>query len=152
MPHTIVEGRLSSDCILDLADLVALEVRVGPRWPGKGWAGYRDLAARLRGQGLSVTLLRQRPRLGDYIRDINRCGVLVCGDTLAMHVGLGLGKRVVGLFNCTSPWEIFGYGRLVKIVHPRLAERFYRTDVPPASLRDVPVDAVLRAVRRLASA
>lgn len=127
---------------------VALEPRVGPRWPAKAWNGYPELARILRREGFQVCVLKQRRRLMDYFEDINRCGILVSGDTLALHAGLALKKRVIGLFNCTSPWEIFGYGRMTKIVNPRLYKHFYHRNSAPDLARGIPVDLAAQAVRR----
>lgn len=125
---------------------VALEPRVGPRWPAKAWKGYSELARILRREGFQVHILKQRRRLTDYFEDINHCGILVSGDTLALHAGLALRKRVIGLFNCTSPWEIFGYGRMVKIVNPFLHRHFYQRSSAPELAGGIPVDCVAQAV------
>jgi hypothetical protein len=65
-----------------------------------------------------VQLFRQRARLQDFRADIAACDLVVCGDTLTMHLALALGIRTVALFLCTSPYEIHGYGRLVKVASP----------------------------------
>ena len=127
-------------------DAVALEARVGEKWPMKAWPGYPDLAASLRQEGLRPFLLRPRARLADYIADINRASVVVAGDTLAMHVGLALRKRVVALFTCTSPDEIHGYGRLRKLVDARLSVNFYRRARPRAEPSSIAPAKVLDAI------
>jgi len=124
---------------------VALETRAGERWPAKRWAGFKPLERHLLEQGREPVLLRQRGELSRYLEDINACGVVVAADTLAMHVGLALRKRVVAIFNCTSPHEIHGYGRLVKVVNPRLRDFFYSQEPLPARAH-VPLRAVTRAV------
>lgn len=133
------------------ARLVAFERRVGRTWPAKEWTGFRELGARLRAEGFAASTLRRRRRLENYLEDINRCGLLVTGDTLAMHVALALRKKVVALFNCTSPHEIHGYGRMEPIVHERLQEHFYQRSPAPWLSGGIPVRRVLRAVRRLAA-
>jgi heptosyltransferase-2 len=130
---------------------VALEPRVGPVWPGKAWEGFAELERGLVASGFEPVLLRQRPTLRRYIDDINGCDVLVAGDTLAMHVALALRKPTVAIFNCTSPHEIFGYGRLRRVVNRRLADFFYTRRRLPAAAA-VPVATVLAAVRRAAAA
>lgn len=146
--HGVIHGVRS--CIVAPASsprqTVALEPRVGPRWPAKAWKGYSELARILRREGFQVHILKQRRQLTDYFEDINRCAVLVSGDTLALHAGLALRKRVIGLFNCTSPWEIFGYGRMVKIVNPFLHRHFYQRSSAPELAGGIPVDCVAQAV------
>ncbi|MDD5628617.1 MAG: glycosyltransferase family 9 protein [Elusimicrobia bacterium] len=97
---------------------VGLDGRAGPRWPMKRWGGFPALARRLEADGLRVQLFRQRARLQDFRADIAACDLVVCGDTLTMHLALALGIRTVALFLCTSPYEIHGYGRLVKVASP----------------------------------
>lgn len=54
--------------------------------------------------------------LREFISLVGLCDLLVVSDTLGLHVALGLGKRVVGLFGPTSAAEIDVYGRGIKIV------------------------------------
>ncbi len=124
---------------------VALEDRVGERWPAKAWPGFDALEERLRSLGFETTRLRQRRRVADYLEDINGCGLVVAGDTLAMHAGLALRKRVVAIFNCTSPHEIHDYGRLHKIVNARLSDYFFTRRALPRSAA-VPLVPVERAI------
>jgi heptosyltransferase-2 len=126
--------------------LVALEPHAGSRWPLKRWQGYTELAALLGAEGVDVLHLRRRKRLNDYIADIARCTLLVSGDTLAMHTALALRRKAVAIFNCTSPWEIYGYGRLTKLQHPALRDNFYSTLPPGPSFRHIPAAAVFKAV------
>ena len=126
---------------------VGLEPRAGERWLGKVWGGYDELARRLRAAGVSVRVLRQRRRLLDYVSDIAGCDAIVSGDTLAMHLALALGKPTTAVFTCTSPWEIHGYGRLEKVVSPRLLRDFYRRDLAPGAA-PVPVEKVFAALNR----
>lgn len=130
--------------------LVGLEARVGPRWPGKAWGGFAALAAALRREGYHVRRLRQRRTLARYLEDINDCAAVVCGDTLALHAALGLKKPVAALFTCTSPHEIHGYGRAVKLVDPQWRRHLFSRRPVDGWERRLPVAAVLKAVRRLA--
>ncbi|MBI4004247.1 MAG: glycosyltransferase family 9 protein [Candidatus Omnitrophica bacterium] len=126
--------------------LVGLEARAGDRWPMKRWNGYEALAAQLEVEGYRVKYLEQRERLEDYIDDINECDYLVCGDTLAMHVGLALRKKVVALFTCTSPQEIYGYGRMTKVVSPMLREDFYSRKPDHGAVNGISVEQVQRII------
>ena len=130
--------------------VVALEARVSPKWPAKAWTGFARLVPLLRAAGFAVSRLRRRPGLERYLADINDCGLLVTGDTLAMHVALALGKAVVAIFNCTSPHEIFDYGRMEKVVNPRLREAFYSLRPVPGLSAALPAEQVAAAVRRAA--
>jgi len=111
--------------------LIGIEERAGGVWPNKRWNRYVELAGRLEACGYRTKFFKQRESVIDYADDINECEFVICGDTLAMHVALALGKRVVALFTCTSPYEIYGYGRLGKVVSPLLDRYFYQREYSP---------------------
>jgi len=125
---------------------IGLDARAGERWPSKRWSGYEKLAEQLNAQGLEVIYFRERPRLEQFIRDIASCPLVVTGDTLTMHLALGLKKYVTALFTCTSPFEVFGYGRMIKKVSPRLEEYFYATEYHPGAVSAITVEEVFRSV------
>ena len=110
---------------------VGLDDRAGPRWPMKRWPGYRELAGLLAADGCQVSFFQQRPTLADFIGDIVACDLVVCGDTLTLHLALALGVRTVALFVCTSPAEIHGYGRLTKVASPLWKDYPYRREYSP---------------------
>jgi hypothetical protein len=129
-----------------LAGDVALAPVAGPVWPMKGWAYYEVLRSRLEGIGLRVNVLPRRATLLEHIGDVRSHACLVSGDSLPMHLALGAGVRCVTLFNCTSPWEIHGYGRQTKVVSPLLASFFYRRDMDHRATTAIAVDEVFDAV------
>ncbi|MEK7390057.1 MAG: glycosyltransferase family 9 protein [Elusimicrobiota bacterium] len=129
-------------------DAVALEARVGEKWPLKSWPGFAALRHRLGHQGLVPFELRARRRLSDYLADINRASIVVASDTLAMHVGLALRKQVVALFTCTSPNEIHGYGRLTKLVDRDLKKNFYLRTVPSRAKTSISLETALKAIEQ----
>lgn len=130
-------------------NLVGLEARAGVVWPMKRWGGYEKLAQRLLDEQFQVKVFRQHPKLMDYIDEINECQYVVCGDTLAMHVGLALGKLVVAIFTCTSPHEIYDYNRMIKIISPLWEKYFYRRDFVPEAADTISVETVFGAINRL---
>jgi heptosyltransferase-2 len=130
--------------------LVGIEARAGGVWPTKQWRRYGEVAERLEALGYGVKFFQQRESVVDYADDINECDFVICGDTLAMHLGLALGKRVVALFTCTSPWEIYGYGRLAKVVSPLLERFFYQRAYSAEPGDAISVDAVMNSFRNLA--
>src|SRR5260370_27794196 len=130
--------------------LVGLEARAGEVWPMKRWNKYEELAERLEGAGFKIKIFQQRERLLDYVDDVNECEYVVCGDTLAMHLGLALLKKVAAIFTCTTPYEIHDYGRMIPIVSPLYTKYFYRRDSVPEAADAIPTDAVFKAVRQMA--
>lgn len=131
-------------------NLVGLEIRTGEVWPMKRWNKFEALAHRLTKAGFKLKTFQQRDRLEEYVDDINECEYIVCGDTLAMHLGLALRKRVVAIFTCTSPHEIDDYGRMIKVISPLWKEYFYRRDFDPAPAEAISVESVFEAVMAIA--
>lgn len=129
-----------------LSGHVAIAPEAGAVWPMKQWAYYDELAARLRADGLTVNMLPQRETMLEHLADVRGHRMIVCGDSLPMHLALGSGISCVGLFICTSPWEIHDYGLLTKIVSPDLARYFYRRDVDPGAARSISLEEVRREV------
>jgi heptosyltransferase-2 len=137
---------LPSPVKTDLKGDVAIASAAGPVWPMKTWAYYERLGLELEAMGLRVNVLPHRHSILEHLGDIDAHHCIVGGDSLPMHLALGLGKRCVTIFNCTSPWEIFDYGLLTKLVSPVLSEFFYKRDFDPRATTAVGMDVVLRAV------
>jgi heptosyltransferase II len=134
----------------DLRGDVAIAPEAGPVWPMKKWAHYDWLTTQLEGRGLKVNFLPTRPTLLEHLSDVRGHRCVVTGDSLPMHLAVGSGVPCVALFNCTSPWEIFDYGLLTKLVSPLLGEFFYKrgfdSRATTAIARNDVLDAVLGAV------
>ena len=131
------------------AGMVGLEARAGDVWPMKRWNKYEELAERLKDAGFKTKVFQQRERLVDYADDINECEYIVCGDTLAMHLGLALRKKVAAIFTCTTPHEICDYGRMIPVVSPLYTKYFYRRDFVPEAADAIATDSVFQAVRQM---
>ena len=120
----------------------------GPVWPMKNWAHYDALKLELERAGLRVNVLPRRESLLEHIGDVANHRCLVGGDSLPMHLALGVGTACVTLFNCTSPWEIYDYGLQTKIVSPLLAEFFYKRGMDPRATSAIGLDEVYAAVMK----
>jgi heptosyltransferase-2 len=129
--------------------VVAIEKRAGKVWPMKIWPYYDELKRKIEKEGYKVFYLKQRKSLIDYIKDIDKANILISGDTLAMHLGLYLKKRIIALFLCTSPWEIYGYNRMEKIINPYLKEAFYRRDYDEKLVRGISVEEVFKVFQKV---
>jgi hypothetical protein len=125
---------------------VAIAAEAGPVWPMKNWAYYGDLQHALEKRGLKVNVLQKRPTLLEHLADVRNHRCLVGGDSLPMHFALGTNRRCVSIFNCTSPWEIYGYGLQTKLVSPFLDEFFYKRNFDPRATTAISLEEVLRAV------
>jgi heptosyltransferase-2 len=129
--------------------IVAMEKRAGKVWPMKVWPYYDELKRKIEKAGYKVFYLKQRKSLIDYMKDIDKANILICGDTLAMHLGLYLRKKVIALFLCTSPWEIYGYNRMEKIINPYLKEAFYRRDYDEKLVKGISVGEVFKVFQKV---
>jgi heptosyltransferase-2 len=130
----------------DLHGDVAIAPVAGPVWPMKNWAHYAELQRRLESSGLRVNVLPKRGTLLEHLGDIANHRCLVGGDSLPMHLALGLGIGCVTLFNCTSPWEIHDYGVQTQIISPLLAEFFYKRGMDTRATTAIGIDEVFDAV------
>jgi heptosyltransferase-2 len=125
---------------------VAIASEAGPVWPMKKWAEYGWLKNELESLGLTVNYLPVRPTLSEHLSDVRGHRCVVSGDSLPMHLALGSGIPCVALFNCTSPWEIYDYGILTKLISPMLGQFFYKRQFDPNATIAIPRDRVLSAV------
>jgi heptosyltransferase-2 len=123
--------------------------RCGKVWPSKNWSGYSELKDMLANEGFNVVNLSERNSIKEHIDDINNCELIVCGDTLGMHIALALKKKVVSLFNCTSPYEIYDYKRMIKIVSPLYERFFYTKELNEELIKSIKVRDVFDAVKEL---
>lgn len=129
--------------------VIGIEARAGARWPTKVWHRYADLANVLRAEGNEVVFFEDREQMKDYMQDIGNVSVLIGGDTLGMHIALALKIPLVTIFTCTSATEIYGYGRMTKLVSPFLQRAFYRTEYIPEAVESITLEEVAAAVRQL---
>jgi heptosyltransferase-2 len=116
----------------------ALARRVKRRYPRTGillFGGPEErellptLARRLKGAALPTGTDNT---LRDFAALVDLCDVVVTGDTLALHVAVALGKRVVAYFGPTSDAEIDLYGRGEKILPEEPCRCYYQ----PACLQE----------------
>ena len=113
--------------------VVGLNTGAGGRWPSRLWPEehWRQLASDLQGRGYTVLLLGgpqedQKNRnlaqatgatylghfdLPTFIGLMDRCDLVVTAVTMAMHIALGLGKKLVLFNNIFNPHEFELYER-----------------------------------------
>jgi len=129
----------------DLRGDVAIAAATGPVWPMKHWAYYSELQDLLTSRGLRVNVLPQRLSVLEHLGDVANHRCIVGGDSLPMHLALGLGIPGVAIFNCTSPWEIYDYGLQTKVVSPLIEDYFYNRGMDVRATQAIPLETVLRA-------
>ena len=85
--------------------------------------------------------------LMEFASLVNLCKILVTSDSLALHIGVALKKKVVAFFYPTSPYEIELYGKGKKIISEKedLCSYKPKCDIPP----DYNVDEIVEGVKEL---
>ena len=132
--------------------LIGLNTGAGDVFANKAWTseGYVKLIRALKKRPQTRLLLLGGPRetnrnrkilqtvggaaidgrcdntLGQFAGLINLCDLVVTGDTTALHLAIGLRKKVVALFGPTCAQEIELYGRGEKIVSSLCCAPCYR--------------------------
>lgn len=124
---------------------IALVTSTGDRWPNKQWGHWPALAGRLDGL-CTVNLTPRRHTVLEHLGDINNHRIIITPDSLPLHLGIGLQKTTIGIFNCTSPWEIYPYRRMTPIVSPCLEKYFYTTGFVREATVCLSPDEVYRVV------
>jgi len=89
--------------------------------------------------------------LGQFAGLVNLCDLVVTGDTTALHLAVGLRKKVAALFGPTCAQEIELYGRGEKIVSLLSCAPCYRRSCSrsPNCMEAISVEEVLRTINRL---
>jgi lipopolysaccharide heptosyltransferase III len=157
--------------------VVGLNTGCGGRWVSRLWpeSSWIALSKKLKRSGFAVLLLggeqeHQKNRriasksgalypghfpLPQFISLVNRCDLVVTGVTMAMHIAIGLDKKIVLFNNIFNKHEFELYG-LGDILEPEGGcSCFYApvcTDprhAPHGCMRNLSVDAVFRSVTRL---
>ncbi|OGV57886.1 MAG: hypothetical protein A2283_04780 [Lentisphaerae bacterium RIFOXYA12_FULL_48_11] len=92
---------------------VGLNIHVGSKWPTKKWPleHWKDLEQLCVAHGLKVKWQEGNTNLEKYMDWINAGRLIVTCDSLGMHLGLAMKKKVIALFGPTSSDAIYMYGR-----------------------------------------
>jgi heptosyltransferase-2 len=133
-------------------EIIGIHIGSSPRWPSKAWhenniinlikkikplkkeiiffSGPDDqermerIMQRLRLDRISVLSNNPSNTLREFASLVNICDLMICNDSLALHISMGFGKPTIGLFFCTSPNEVESYDLLTKIISPKLYDFF----------------------------
>jgi len=151
--------------------VIGLNTGCGGRWKSRLWAeeNWISLAQQLLLKGYQVLLLggpeeheknlrlAQASRaaylghfpLQQFISEMDQCDLVVTAVTMAMHIAIGLGKKLV-LFNNTfnrNEFEMYGLG---EILEPEFeCDCYYAAECPNNCMQYIYVKRVLTACERL---
>ena len=97
---------------------IILNTRAGEKWPNKAWPdeNWGSLEEKLNKEGYNVSVQHKQSKeilsnLKKYMDWINSSKLIITNDSLGMHLGLALKKKVLVLFGPTSDKEVYFYGR-----------------------------------------
>lgn len=92
---------------------IGLNTQVGQKWPTKSWPSinWDKLESMLKSKGYKVTrqdkenpeILKDLKRYADWI---NSCKMIITNDSLGLHLGIALNKKIIALFGPTAHKEI----------------------------------------------
>ena len=87
----------------------------------------------------------------DFISIVNLCDLVICGDTVTLHIAIALKKKVIALFGPTVPQEIDLYGRGEKLFAGADCAPCYKRICARDDLcmKAIKADEVFRVVKRL---
>jgi heptosyltransferase-2 len=128
----------------DLKGDIAIAPKAGSIWPMKNWAYFDMLKLQLEEMDFKVNYLPLRKTLLEHIGDVQNHQYLISGDSLPMHIALGSEMKCMTIFICTSPWEIYDYGRQIKIVSPFLDEFFYKRHFNDKATTSISLDLLVK--------
>lgn len=116
-------------------------------WPTKNCANVGPAADWLKDAGYVVNMLKRRDTISEHVADICAHKVIICADSLPMHICIAHKIPCVALFTCTSPWEIETYGIVNKVVSPMLQDHFYKTGYNEAVASSISKEEIIKAVQ-----
>ncbi len=97
---------------------IGLNMKIGAKWPTKAWPKQNwDILEKML-KANNITVSRQDKQSEEILRNlekymdwINSCKMIVTNDSLGMHLGIVLKKKVLGLFGATPYKEVCFYNR-----------------------------------------
>ncbi len=160
--------------ILDKDKIIGINIGSSGRWASKFWDNEKikqlirkikenkililagpnelkkqgELIEEMKQEG--IFLLKNNPEntLTEFAAIVNLCDIIVCGDTMVLHMASALNKKIIALFFSTPPWEIEDYENLKKITSPLLEKYFFINPYIPELAQGISIEQVLRALEQ----
>jgi heptosyltransferase-2 len=92
---------------------------VGKKWPNKEWPEkyWKELEEML-GSKYKCSWQKGFDNLHEYIEWINSCKAIITTDSLGLHIGVTLKKKILTIYGPTHSGETFLYNRGIEILPP----------------------------------
>jgi len=126
---------------------IAIAKTAGNKWPNKNWAYYDELKLELEKLGYIVNYLPNRSSIKEHIADIVSHKLIICGDSLPMHIAAALEIPSIALFTCTSPIEIYDYNLITKIVSLKLDKYYYQREFNEDCVKSIQIGEILEKIK-----
>jgi heptosyltransferase-2 len=126
---------------------IAIAKTAGNKWPNKNWAYYNELKLELEKLGYIVNYLPNRSSIKEHIADIASHKLIICGDSLPMHISTALNIPSIALFTCTSPIEIYDYNLITKIISSKLTQYYYQREFNEDCTKSIQINEVLKKIK-----
>ncbi len=89
---------------------IGFNTQVGKKWPLKAWPKkHWEKLEKLIGNTYSISWQEGLDSVEEYISWINNCKLLITNDSLGLHIGIALKKKIVALFGPTQESQIYLY-------------------------------------------
>jgi len=108
-----------------------------------------NLIRELKKEGIFLISNNPRNTLREFASVVNICDVIICGDTMVLHLALALGKKIISLFFSTPGWEIEDYDNITKLTSPLLEKYFFINQYVPELAESISIEQVLKALDKL---
>ena len=138
---------------IDIKKLIGIHIGGGgTRWPSKAWSTEKikefvikakekcyeifllagpdeiekqqSLLEELKDKNIKIYTNNPNNTIKQFSALVNLCQKIICSDSFSLHISLAMQKPTIGLFFCTTPHEVEGYGLLKKIIAP-LFDKFF---------------------------
>lgn len=159
--------------------LIGIHMGASSRWPSKVWPssyvesfikrasteGYEVilfggpneinehglLSKKLASEGVQFARNNPHNSKQEFLALLEKCDAVICSDSFALHAAIGLQKKIIALFFCTSPNELESYGLVKKIISPKLYDFFpEKSDVFDKGLvESISVETVITALKKI---
>lgn len=152
--------------------IIGVNIGSGGRWQSKFWGnerikqllrnldGYRiillagpneigkqkEIVNDMKSEGKVLCWNNPNNSLNEFAALVDVCDIVVCGDTMVLHLASALNKKVVALFFVTPPWEIEDYGTTKKIISPLLDKYFFVNEYAEELANSISVEEVIQQI------
>jgi len=164
---------------IDVSKLIGIHMGASPRWPSKAWSeeNLKEFIGKAKKREYEILLfggpdeVEKIKRFAESLRNegirfhtndpgnsdrefaslVDLCKVMVCSDSFSLHVAMALEKPTIGLFFCTSPYEVETYGLLKRMISPKLEEFFpeKQDQYDEQLVKSIKADEVLEEVEKM---